>query len=114
MQTNTIITRTWVGVAEPDTAEYGGWFNTAIGKLDYDMKAISGYYVSSVKQVDGVITVTTDTFPTASTGSKGMVTVVNNYSTAPEDIFTTVPSSMAFMSALKEIEKCYKNLIGIQ
>lgn len=83
--------------------------NTAIGKLDYDMKAISGYYVSSVKQVDGVITVTTDTFPTASTGSKGMVTVVNNYSTAPEDIFTTVPSSMAFMSALKEIEKCYKN-----
>ena len=37
MQTNTIITRTWVGVTEPDTAEYGGWFNTAIGKyLMYD------------------------------------------------------------------------------
>ena len=83
--------------------------NTAIGKLDSEMKAAPGYYVSAVKQVDGLVTATTATFPTANTSEKGMVTVVNNYSENPEDLFSSVPSSMAFVNMLKKLETCYKN-----
>lgn len=82
--------------------------NTAIGKLDSEVKAAPGYYVSGVKQVDGLVTATTATFPTANTSEKGMVTVVNNYSQDPEDLFSSVPSSMAFIDALKKLEQCYK------
>lgn len=82
--------------------------NNAIGKLDSEMKAAPGYYVSAVKQVDGLVTVTTATFPTASTSDKGMVTVVNNYSEDPKDLFSSVPSSIAFIDALKKFENCYK------
>lgn len=80
----------------------------AIGNLSYDMKPITGYYVSSVKQVDGVITATTAAFPSASTSDKGMVTVVHNYSQNPEDLFSSVPSSTAFINALKKFEDYYK------
>ena len=83
--------------------------NTAIGKLDSEMKAAPGYYVSAVKQVDGLVTATTATFPTANTSEKGMVTVVNNYSEDPKDLFSSVPSSMAFVDMLKKLETCYKN-----
>lgn len=83
--------------------------NNAIGKLDSEIKAAPGYYVSSVKQVDGLVTATTATFPTASTSDKGMVTVVNNYSQDPEDLFSSVPSSMAFVDMLKKLGTCYKN-----
>lgn len=83
--------------------------NNAIGKLDFEMKAAPGYYVSAVKQVDGLMTATTATFPTASTSDKGMVTVVNNYSEDPKDLFSSVPSSMAFVDMLKKLETCYKN-----
>lgn len=82
--------------------------NTAIGKLDSEMKAAPGYYISAVKQVDGLVTATTATFPTANTSEKGMVTVVNNYSQDPEDLFSSVPSSMAFIDALKKFENYYK------
>lgn len=83
--------------------------NNAIGKLDSEMKAAPGYYVSAVKQVDGLVTATTATFPTASTSDKGMVTVVNNYSEDPKDLFSSVPSSMAFVDMLRKLETCYKN-----
>lgn len=83
--------------------------NTAIGKLDSEVKAAPGYYVSGVKQVDGLVTATTATFPTANTSEKGMVTVVNNYSEDPKDLFSSVPSSMAFVDMLKKLETCYKN-----
>ena len=82
--------------------------NNAIGKLDSEVKAAPGYYVSGVKQVDGLVTATTATFPTANTSDKGMVTVVNNYSEDPKDLFSSVPSSMAFVDALKKLEQCYK------
>ena len=55
------------------------------------------------------MTATTATFPTASTSDKGMVTVVNNYSENPKDLFSSVPSSMAFVDMLKKLETCYKN-----
>lgn len=83
--------------------------NTAIGKLDSEVKAAPGYYVSGVKQVDGLATATTATFPTANTSDKGMVTVVNNYSEDPKDLFSSVPSSMAFVDALNKLKQCYKN-----
>lgn len=83
--------------------------NTAIGKLDSEVKAAPGYYVSGVKQVDGLVTATTATFPTANTSDKGMVTVVNNYSEDPKDLFSSVPSSMAFVDALNKLKQCYKN-----
>ena len=82
--------------------------NTALGKLDSEVKAAPGYYVSAVKQDNGLVTATTATFPTASSSSKGMVTVIDDYSQNPEDLSSSVPSSMAFINALRRFDNYYQ------
>lgn len=82
--------------------------NTALGKLDFEVNAAPGYYVSVVKQADGLVTATTATFPTASSSSKGMVTVIDDYSQNPEDLSSSVPSSMAFINALRRFDNYYQ------
>ena len=80
----------------------------ALGKLDSDVNAAPGYYVSAVKQANGLVTATTATFPTASSSSKGMVTVIDDYSQNPEDLSSSVPSSMAFINALRRFDNYYQ------
>lgn len=86
----------------------GTAITSALGKLNFEGKAATGYYISSIKQDKGLVSITTTAFPTATTSSKGMVSVVNNYSEDPEDLFSSVPSSMAFRDALKKFENYYK------
>lgn len=82
--------------------------NSALGNLNFEGKAAAGYYISSVKQNNGLVSITTTAFPIATTSSKGIVSVVNNYSEDPEDLFSSVPSSMAFRDALRKFENYYK------